>query len=117
MTYRANPIPVRDRTLLGKNGYMSTSDLREEFRRERSQPILLGDEPFRKLVRVGIDRDVFVYGKGDVVFALGTPPLTIDVREDALLTPSETPTRKVSGRSASRARATARLRHNLGTAA
>ena len=78
-----NPIPVRDRTLLGKNGYMSTSDLRDEFRRERSQPILLGDEPFRKLIRAGIERDVFVYGKGDIVFALGTPPLTIEVSENA----------------------------------
>lgn len=80
-----NPIPVRDRTPLARSGYLSTRDLREEFRRDRSQPILLGDEPFRKLVLAGVDRDVFVYGKGDVVFAKGLPPLAIEVSENAFV--------------------------------
>jgi hypothetical protein len=80
-----NPIPVRDRTPLARLGYLSTRDLREEFRRDRSQPILLGDEPFRKLILAGVDRDVFVYGKGDVVFAKGLPPVGIEVSENAFV--------------------------------
>ena len=80
-----NATPVRDRTPLGKKGHLTTADLREEFRRDRTLPILLGDEPFRRLVRGGVDNDVFVYVKGEVVYAKGTPPVAIEIGENAFL--------------------------------
>ena len=83
-----NPTPVRDRTPLAKRGYLTTQELREEFRRDRNQPMLLGDEPLRKLVREGVEKDIFVYVKGDkgeVVYAHGMPPMSIDISENAFV--------------------------------
>ncbi len=81
-----NAAAIRDRvSQLRTKGSMTTRDLREEFRRDRSLPMMLGDEPFRKLAREGVDRDVFVYVRGDVVYAAGMPPVAIEIGENAFL--------------------------------
>ena len=81
-----NAAAIRDKIAAFRSkGFMTTLDLREEFRRDRALPILLGDEPFRKMVREGVDRDIFVYVRGDVVYAAGTPPTTIEISENAIL--------------------------------
>lgn len=81
-----NAQAIRDKVAAFRSkGFTTTLDLREEFRRDRALPMLLGDEPFRKMVREGVDRDFFVYVKGDVVYAAGTPPMGIEISENAIL--------------------------------
>ena len=81
-----NASAIRDKVAAFRSkGFTTTLDLREEFRRDRALPLLLGDEPFRKMVREGVDRDIFVYVRGDVVYAAGTPPMSIEIGENAIL--------------------------------
>lgn len=48
------PNYVRDQTPL-KKGQISTADLRAEFRKDPRFPIMLSDDPFIKMVRLGIE--------------------------------------------------------------
>ena len=53
-----HPRWVRDRTPL-KDGIMTTSDFRNEFRENPTLPMLVGDAVFTKGITMGIEREIF----------------------------------------------------------
>ena len=59
------PAYVRDRTPLRK-GQMTTLALRDEFRRNPSLPMLLGDDIFIRGIPRGIEQGDYVYHRGDL---------------------------------------------------
>ena len=73
------PAYVRDRTPLRK-GQMTTLALRDEFRRDPSLPMLLGDDIFIRGIRRGIEQGDYVYQRGDLLFGPGDPPA--DIRDE-----------------------------------
>ena len=78
------PAYVRDRTPLRK-GQMTTFALRDEFRRDPTLPILIGDETFISGIRRGIDIGEYVYQRGDLLFGPGDAPAEIRIDEQAIV--------------------------------
>ena len=78
------PVYVRDRTPL-RNGQMTTLALRDEFRRDPSLPMLIGDDTFIRGIRVGVERGDYVYQRGDLLFGPGDPPAAIMIDEQAVV--------------------------------
>ena len=78
------PAYVRDRTPLRK-GQMTTLGLRDEFRRDPTLPMLLGDAIFIRGIRRGIDQGYYVYRRGDLLFGPGDPPADIRIDEQAVV--------------------------------
>jgi hypothetical protein len=78
------PAYMRDRTPLRK-GQITTAALREEYRRDPTLPMLVGDEVFVRGIRLGVDRGEFVYRKGDLLYGKGDPHTPISVEEDAVV--------------------------------
>ena len=79
-----SPAYVRDRTPL-RRGQITTRALRDEFRRDPALPILCGDDIFIRGVRRGIDREEYVYQRGELLFGPGDPPATIVIDEQAVI--------------------------------
>ena len=78
------PAYVRDRTPLRK-GQMTTLALRDEFRRDPSLPMLLGDDIFIRGIRRGIEQGDYVYQRSDLLFGPGDPPADIRIDEQAVV--------------------------------
>ena len=78
------PTYVRDRTPLRK-GQMTTLALRDEFRRDPSLPILIGDDIFIRGIRRGVDSGDYVYRRGDLLFGPGDPAADIRIDEQAVV--------------------------------
>ena len=79
-----SPTYVRDRTPL-KKGQLTTLALREEFRRDPSLPILIGDDIFIRGVRRGIEQGEYVYQRGELLYGPGDPVATIMIDEQAVV--------------------------------
>ncbi len=79
-----SPAYVRDRTPL-RRGQITTRALRDEFRRDPALPILCGDDIFIRGVRRGIEREEYVYQRGELLFGPGDPPATIVIDEQAVI--------------------------------
>lgn len=79
-----SPSFVRDQTTL-KKGQISTAELRAEFRRDPRLVMLIGDDVFIKMVRQGIEKNLFVYKKGDLLFGHGDPYAEINIDEQAFV--------------------------------
>ncbi|MGD9971826.1 MAG: ATP-binding protein [Desulfatirhabdiaceae bacterium] len=79
-----SPTFIRDRTPL-KKGQITTATLREEFRRDPSLPMLVGDDVFVKGVRQGIEQGEFVYKSGDLVWGKGDPWAEIKINEQSIV--------------------------------
>jgi hypothetical protein len=79
------PAYIRDRTPLKSKRQMTTAALREEFRRDPSLPIQLGDDPFKKMVRKGIEDGIFVYRREDLVAGQGEPMPSIVIDESSII--------------------------------
>ena len=79
-----SPRFVRDRTPLRK-GQMSTRALRDEFRRDPGLPILLGDAPFVRCIRAGVDGGEYVYQRDDLLYGPGDPAASIAIDENAVV--------------------------------
>lgn len=79
-----SPTYVRDRTPL-KRGQISTASLREEFRRDVSMPILLGDDIFARGIRDGINSGDYVYVSGELMVGKGDPFAQIRVDEQSFV--------------------------------
>ena len=79
-----SPSYIRDRTPL-KKGQITTGSLREEFRRDPSLPILVGDNVFMKGIRQGIEQGEFVYKSGDLVWGKGDPWAEIKIDEQSIV--------------------------------
>jgi hypothetical protein len=79
-----SPSYVRDRTPL-KKGQMSARDLRDEFRKDPSLPILLSDDVFRKLVRRGIEEGIYIYQRDMLLAGPGDPMPQIQIDEQSII--------------------------------
>ncbi len=79
-----SPTYVRDRTPL-KKGEITTLTLRNEFRRDPALPILIGDDPFIRGVRRGIEQGDYVYRRGELLFGPGDPSASIEIDEQAVV--------------------------------
>lgn len=77
-----SPSFVRDRTPL-KKGQMTTLDLRAEFRRDASLPILVGDDVFVRGIRKGIELGEYVYRRGELLCGPGEPLIEVKIDEQA----------------------------------
>ena len=77
-----SPAYVRDRTPLRK-GQMTTAALRNEFRRDPSLPMLVGDAVFLQGVRRGIESGEYIYTQSEMVCGPGDPMVTIAIDEQA----------------------------------
>jgi hypothetical protein len=75
---------VRDQTPL-KKGQITTGALRGEFRKDPRLPILIGDENFMKLVRKGVEEEVYVYRSGDLLLGKGDPFAEIKIDENSFV--------------------------------
>lgn len=78
------PNYVRDQTPL-KKGQISTAELRAEFRKDPRFPIMLSDDPFIKMVRLGIEQGVYVYQSGDLLLGQGDPYAEIKIDEQSIV--------------------------------
>jgi hypothetical protein len=78
------PTYVRDQTPL-KKGQITTSALRNEFRKDPRLPALIGDQNFVALVRKGVDDDVYVYKSGDLLLGKGDPWAEVKIDENSFI--------------------------------
>ncbi|MBE9018013.1 ATP-binding protein [Chroococcidiopsidales cyanobacterium LEGE 13417] len=78
------PNYVRDQTPL-KKGQISTAELRAEFRKDPRFPIMLGNDPFIKMVRLGIEQGIYVYQSGDLLLGQGDPYAEIKIDEQSIV--------------------------------
>ena len=78
------PNYVRDQTPL-KKGQISTADLRAEFRKDPRFPIMLSNDPFIKMVRLGIEQGIYVYQSGDLLLGQGDPYAEIKIDEQSII--------------------------------
>ena len=78
------PRYIRDRTPL-KKGQMTTAALRDEFRRDATLPILIGEDVFVKGIRKGVEQGEYVYRRGEMVYGPGDPITPITTDEQAVV--------------------------------
>ena len=78
------PNYVRDQTPL-KKGQISTAELRAEFRKDPCFAIMLGDDSFIKMVRLGIEQGIYVYQSGDLLLGQGDPYAEIKIDEQSIV--------------------------------
>jgi hypothetical protein len=64
---------------------MSARDLRDEFRKDPSLPILLSDDVFRKLVRRGIEEGIYIYQRDALLAGPGDPMPQIQIDEQSII--------------------------------
>ena len=79
-----SPLAVRDRTPL-RRGQITTSALRDEFRKDVALPMLVGDDVFVKGIRKGVDQGEFVYRRGELLYGPGDPQPQILIDEQAVV--------------------------------
>lgn len=79
-----SPLYIRDRTPL-KKGQITTSKLRQEFYRDPALSMLVGDDLFVRLIRNGIDQDLYLYQNGDLLVGKGDPVALIRIDEQSLV--------------------------------
>lgn len=79
-----SPTYIRDRTPL-KKGTITTASLCAEFRRDPALPILVGDDPFVKAIRRGIELGEYVYQSGDLTCGKGDPWANIHIDEQSFV--------------------------------
>lgn len=79
-----SPTYVRDRTPL-KKGQITTAQLREEFRRDPSLPMLIGDEVFIRGIRSGVEDGEYVYRRGELLYGPGDPFTMVSIDEQSVV--------------------------------
>ena len=79
-----SPAYVRDRTTL-RRGQITTLALRDEFRKDPTLPILIGDDIFRRGVLRGVEQGEYVYRRGDLLFGPGDPTVSIEIDEQSVV--------------------------------
>ncbi|ARV59179.1 hypothetical protein BZZ01_11540 [Nostocales cyanobacterium HT-58-2] len=78
------PNYVRDQTPL-KKGQITTAELRAEFRKDPRFPIMLSDDTFIKMVRLGITQGIYVYQSGNLLLGKGDPYAEIKIDEQSII--------------------------------
>ncbi len=77
-----SPTYTRDRTPLRK-GQITTAALRDEFRKDPSLPMLIGDDVFIKGIRRGVEQGEYVYRRGDLLYGRGDPHTSVQIDEQS----------------------------------
>jgi hypothetical protein len=72
-----------------KKGQITASELRDEFRKDPSLPVLLSDDVFRKLIRRGIEEGIYIYQRDTLVAAAGDPMPQIQIDEQSIIFTTE----------------------------
>jgi hypothetical protein len=75
---------MRDKTPL-KKGQISTAGLLAEYRQNTAMAILASLDVLKKGIRDGVEQGQFVYRRGELIFAQGTPWAEIHLDENSLL--------------------------------
>lgn len=78
------PNYVRDNTPL-KKGQISTAELRAEFRKDSRFSMMLSDDTFIKMVRLGIQQGIYVYQSGDLLLGQGDPYADIKIDQQSII--------------------------------
>jgi len=76
---------VRDQTPLKTKGFLTTQELRNEFRRAPKLSMLLDNGPLIQCIRQGIEGGVFIYKQGDLVWGSGDPQASITISDNAFV--------------------------------
>ena len=79
-----SPTYIRDRTPL-KKGQITTSELRNEFRKDPGLPMLIGDDVFIKGIRRGVDSGEYIYKRGELLYGPGDPSASIQIDEQSIV--------------------------------
>ena len=79
-----SPAYVRDRTPL-KKGQISTYALRNEFRRDPTLPMLVGNGAFIRGIARGVESKEYVYQSGGLLYGPGDPPASIMIDEQSFV--------------------------------
>ncbi|NDY57379.1 DUF499 domain-containing protein [Desulfovibrio sulfodismutans] len=75
---------MRDRTSL-RSGRISTAKFRDEFRRNPTLPMLVGDDVFIRGIRQGVELGEYVYQSGELVWGKGGPPPQLRIDEQSFV--------------------------------
>ena len=78
------PSFVQGRTPLRK-GQITTAALIEQFRSDTSLPMLGGNDLFVRLVRDAVEGGAWVYQRGELIGARGTPTFQVTIDEQSLI--------------------------------
>ena len=70
---------------LNVEGRITTRKFREEFCRNPSLPLLIGDDVFVRGIDRGIEEGVFVYERGDLIRGPGSPHSVILIDDDSII--------------------------------
>lgn len=70
---------------LKTKGRITTLELRNEFRRAPKLSILLDNSPLIACIRQGIETNVFIYQKGELLWGPGDPPGAVEISENAFV--------------------------------
>ena len=104
-TTRPTRPPTSATARRSKKGQITTADLRAEFRRDPSLPMLIGDDIFVKAIRQGIEPGEYVYQSGDLLYGKGDPAGAASASTSSRSSsPPPTPRRRASGRGRRRRR-------------
>ncbi|HEX8341202.1 MAG TPA: DUF499 domain-containing protein [Tepidisphaeraceae bacterium] len=76
---------VRDQTPLKTKGFLTTQELRNEFRRAPKLSMLMDNGPLVNCIRQGIDTSFFIYKQGDLVWGPGDPSPSITISDNAFV--------------------------------
>jgi len=76
---------VRDQTPLKTKGFLTTQELRNEFRRAPKLSMLLDNGPLLQCIRQGIDGGLFIYRQGELVWGPGDPSPSITISDNAFV--------------------------------
>ncbi len=80
-----SPAYVRDRTPLKNKGQITVGSLRDEFRRNTSLPMLIGDDIFIQGLRLGIEGGYYIYRRDDLLCGPGDPMAHIVIDEQSMI--------------------------------
>ena len=76
---------VRDQTPLKTKGFLTTADLRNEFRKCTRLSMLMDNSPLVACIQAGIAAEVFIYRKGELVWGKDDPAPSVEVSDDAFV--------------------------------
>ena len=92
-----DPDYVKHNVWRGEETHLSTLELKRRFAQKPSVPIILDPDMFKRIIQKGVEKGAWVYQKGKSVYEKGSPPVPIQLDEDAFLfSPAEAEKRGIT---------------------
>ena len=92
-----DPEYVKHNVWRGEETYLSALELRRRFAQKPSVPIILDPDMFKRIIQKGVEKGAWVYQNGRSVYEKGSPPVPIQLDDDAFLfTPAEAEKRGIT---------------------